>query len=101
MLRSKKVLLEKSFYNVYNPVIYLLQKTPLIGRIIPDSLYKVGVFKNLLIFLGSLVEIVKSLLYKLAYFFLVKFIAERAFEFTEFEFSEKYFLSLLYEIICY
>lgn len=96
MLRSKKVLLEKSFYNVYNPVIYLLQKTPLIGRIIPDSLYKVGVFKNLLIFLGSLVEIVKSLLYKLAYFFLVKFIVERALEFTEFEFSEKYFLSLLF-----
>ena len=96
MLKSKKILLENSFYSAYNPFIHLLQKTPLIGKVIPDSLYKIGTLKNILIFLGLIVEIGKSLLFKLVYFLLAKFFTSQVLQAVGYEFSYKYFLSLLF-----
>lgn len=96
MLKSKKILLEKSFYNAYNPFIHLLQKTPLIGKAIPDSLYKIGALKNILIFLGLIVEIGKSLLFKTLYFLAVRFFTIKVLQTAGYEFSYKYFLNLLF-----
>lgn len=93
MFKAIEVILENSFYKSYNGILFYLQKIPLFGKLIKDSLYKVHVLGNLIVFCGIIFELIGSILKKILYYLLIKNILLYIFGKFEISLSPQYILS--------
>ena len=79
MFKASTLILENSFYTTYNNILFYLQKIPLLGKIFKDKLYKVSFLGKFAVFLGLLFEFIGSIIKKIAYFFVIKYMVKFVF----------------------
>ncbi|MDD7305845.1 MAG: hypothetical protein PUG67_04565 [Peptoniphilaceae bacterium] len=95
MYKALLVILEDSFYETYNGILFFLQKIPLFGKLFKDKLYKVGLLARFAVFLGVIFEFVSSIIKKIAYYFVIKYILKYIFKNFDLILSKEYLLSFL------
>lgn len=95
MLDAMRIILERSFYDRYNGIIFYLQKMPLIKRIVSDKFYKVDFIKKISIFLGIINKILSSIFGKIIYYTVIWFSLSRIFKIFELKLSKEYMLSFM------
>ncbi|MGF0040661.1 hypothetical protein ACQRBF_07760 [Peptoniphilaceae bacterium SGI.131] len=74
MLDAYSVILRKKFFIFYNTLIYFLQKLPLFGKSIPNSLYRINKFEKIIGPLSFVYAILSSIIGKFAFFAFITFV---------------------------
>lgn len=95
MFKSMGIMLENSFYTSYNGFLFYLQKIPLLGKLIKDKFYNIQFFKNLAVFLGVVFKLIESIIKKIIYFNIIKFILSYIFGEFDLTLSKEYILSFM------
>lgn len=95
MFKACSIILENAFYTGYNGILFYLQKIPLLGKIFKDKLYKVTFLGKFAVFMGLLFEFIGSIIKKIAYFSVIKYMLKFVFSRFDLVFTKEYLLSFM------
>lgn len=95
MFKACSIILENAFYTGYNGILFYLQKIPLLGKIFKDKLYKVTFLGKFAVFMGLLFEFIGSIIKKIAYFSVIKYMLKFVFSKFDLVLTKEYLISFL------